>query len=70
VAENRRSNLTNLIGLGFASLPLNIDPRFHVSVSKDVMAASCSFFEAQVQQQAAEVGETDVGVGAALEDSA
>lgn len=50
VPQNNRSDLPNLIGLGFASLPLKVDALFDVYAAKHVVTASSPLYEAETKQ--------------------
>ena len=62
MGHNHTTNLANLVGLGLVAVPLDVNHIGDVCFSKEVVAASGPFQEAQMQKKSAQILECQVGV--------
>lgn len=66
--HQHRSHLSNLIDLGFITLPLEIDLLKYARFAKHMMAAANPFFEAKPDEESAQILKRNVRVGGSAQN--
>ncbi len=68
VPQDDGADLPNLIGLGLASVPLNVDQLFDSVTVKEVVTSTDALAETQMAEEPTQVFKAHVGVGASAQD--